>query len=59
MIRRHFETRAALQRQMDATRQLRVEILTGALWTLRALAGAALVIRRMVLRIAACAPRRV
>ena len=58
MTRKHFETRAELERQMDAARQLRAETLAGADWISSALAGAVGVIRRMVLRIAAHAPRQ-
>ena len=56
MIRRHFRTRAELERQMDAARQLRSETLAGASRIFAAFAGAA--IRRIWLRIAAHAPRQ-
>lgn len=56
MVRRHFETFAALERQMNAARQLRAEILGGAICVacVRVLG----LIRRSLLRIAARTPRR-
>ena len=42
MIRRHFESRAELGRQMVAARRLRAETLRGAVWIVRALSGAIL-----------------
>ena len=56
MIRKHFQTRAELEQQMQAARQLRSETLAGAVRVLSA--GALGVIRRMLLRIAAQSPRR-
>ena len=53
MIRRQFESRAELERQVDAARQLRTEILAGAAWIASALAAAVGVVRRMLLRITA------
>ena len=50
MIRRHFETRAELERQMEAARQLRAETLGGATWIVSALAAAVGAIRRLLLR---------
>jgi hypothetical protein len=58
VTRKHFTTRAELERQMDAARQLRAETLAGAAWIFSALAGAVGVIRRMLLRITAHAPRQ-
>jgi hypothetical protein len=58
VARKHFETRADLERQMDAARQLRAETLGGAGWIFSALAGAVEVIRRMMLRITSHGPRR-
>ena len=56
MARRQFETFAALERQMNAARQLRSEILGGAISA--ALASVFGLIRRCLLRILAEAPRR-
>lgn len=53
MARHHFETRAELERQMDAARQLRAETLGGAAWICSALAGVLGAVRRLLLRIAA------
>jgi hypothetical protein len=50
VIRRHFETRAELERQMEAARQLRAETLGGATWIVSALAVAVGAIRRLLLR---------
>ena len=59
MIRRHFESRAALERQMEAARQLRAETLAGAAWMIfSALAGVAGLIRRVLVRIITEAPRQ-
>ena len=55
-MRRHFRTRAELERQMAAARQLRAEALAGASRIFAAFAGAA--IRRIWLRIAAHASRQ-
>ena len=57
MTRRQFRTRAELERKMDAARQLRSETL--ARWIASALPPTVEVIRRIVLRITAYAPRRV
>lgn len=51
MTRRHFETRAELERQMEAARQLRAETLGGAAWIVSVLAAALSMIRRMLLQI--------
>jgi hypothetical protein len=40
VAQKYFQTRAELERQMDASRQLRAEALAGATWILSALAGA-------------------
>ena len=56
MTRKHFDTRAQLERQMDAARQLRSETLAGAIRIVAAFAGAA--VRRSWLRIVAHAPRQ-
>jgi hypothetical protein len=53
MMRRHFETRAELERQMEAARQLRAETLGGAAWIVSGLAAVLGVIRRMLLRMTA------
>lgn len=58
MTRTHFRTRAELERQMDAARQLRAETLAGASWSVSALVGAVGLIRRIVQRIAAATPRQ-
>lgn len=50
MIRRHFETRAELERQMEAARQLRAETRGGATWIVSALAAAVGALRRLLLR---------
>jgi hypothetical protein len=54
--RKHFRTRAELERQMNAARQLRAETLAGAICIFAALAAAA--IRRISLWIAARAPHQ-
>lgn len=41
-----FESREALERQMDSARQLRAETLGDARWAIGALAGASAVVRR-------------
>ena len=51
MTRRHFETRAELERQMEAARQLRAENLGGAAWVVSGLAAVLSMIRQMLLRI--------
>jgi len=51
MTRRHFETRAELERQMEAARQLRAETLGGAAWIVSGLAAVPSMIRQMLLRI--------
>jgi hypothetical protein len=51
MTRRHFETRAELERQMEAARQLRAETLGGAAWIVSGLAAVLSMIRQMLLRI--------
>jgi len=51
MTRRHFETRAELERQMEAARQLRAETLGGAAWVVSGLAAVLSMIRQMLLRI--------
>jgi hypothetical protein len=51
MTRRHFETRAELERQMEAARQLRSETLGGAAWIVSGLAAVLSMIRQMLLRI--------
>jgi len=51
VVRKHFETRAELERQMEAARQLRAETLGGATWIVSALAAALSAIRRILLRI--------
>jgi hypothetical protein len=51
MTRRHFETRAELERQMDAARQLRAETLGDAAWIVSGLAAVLSMIRQMLLRI--------
>ena len=56
MTRRHFRTRAELERKMDAARQLRAE--TVATWIGSAVPPTVGVIRRVVLLITAHAPRR-
>ena len=56
MARRHFDTFAALERQMNAARQLRSEILGGAISV--AFVSVFGLIRRCLLRITAQAPRR-
>ena len=53
MTRRHFETRAELEWQMEVARQLRTETLGGATWIVSALAAALGVIPRMLLRMTA------
>jgi hypothetical protein len=60
MVRKHFETRAELERQMDAARQLRAEILGGAIatWIVSALAGAVSVTRRTLLLIVSRGPHQ-
>jgi hypothetical protein len=58
MTRALFETRAELERQMDAARQLRSETLASASWICSALFLAVRVIRRIMLWINAYAPRR-
>jgi hypothetical protein len=55
---RSFRTRAELERQIDAARQLRAETLGGARWISGALAGVAGVIRRIMLRIGSHEPRQ-
>ncbi len=56
MVRSHFGSFAALERQMDAARQLRSEILGGAI----SIAFVAMfgLVRRRLLRLAKHAPRR-
>ena len=56
MIHRHFRTRAEIERQMLAARQLRSDMLADATRTVAAFAGTA--IRRILLRIADHAPRQ-
>lgn len=51
MTRRHFETRAELERQLEAARQLRAETLGGAAWIVSGLAAVLSMIRQMLLRI--------
>ena len=51
MVRTHFETRAELERQMGAARQLRAETLGGATWIVSAFAGAVVAIRSLLLRV--------
>jgi len=51
--RRHFETRAELERQMEAAHQLRAETLGGATWIISALAPALGAIRGLLPRITA------
>ena len=51
MTRRHFETRAELERQMEAARQLRAETLGGAAWIVSVLPAALSMSRRMLLQI--------
>jgi hypothetical protein len=58
VTRTHFRTRAELERQMNAARQLRAEALAGASWIVSALAGAEGLIHRIVQRVAAAAPRQ-
>lgn len=58
MTRRHFETRAELERQMEAARQLRAETLGGASWIVSGLASVLDLIRRMLLRIVAREPHQ-
>jgi hypothetical protein len=55
MTRNLFGTRAELERQMDAARQLRAESLAGPSRDLVAAAGAA--VRRLLVRAVALAPR--
>lgn len=50
MIRRHFRTRAELERHMAAAREVQAETLGGVAWLLRALAGAVAAIPRLLLR---------
>ena len=57
MIRRHFATRAEVERQMAAPHQLRAETLGGALWMLRTFAGAAAALCRQLLGTTAHRPR--
>lgn len=57
MIRRHFRTRAELERQMAAARQLRSETLAGGVRFLCALAGAYVALHLKLLRVAAPRPR--
>ena len=56
MARNLFGSRAELERQMDAARQLRAESLAGASRDLVAAAGAA--VHRLLVRAVALAPRR-
>ncbi|HEX6115410.1 MAG TPA: hypothetical protein VFZ10_24165 [Geminicoccaceae bacterium] len=50
MAKHHFRTRAELERQMDAARQLRAETLAGGAWIIAALISALLVLRRVIVR---------
>lgn len=59
MTRRHFETRAELERQMEAARQLRAETLGGAAWIVSGLAAVLSMIRRMLLRMTARASNQI
>ena len=58
MTRQYFVTRTELERQMDAARQLRAETLAGAGWIFSAFGSVAGVIRRIVRRTTAHAPRQ-
>lgn len=50
MPKHHFRTRAELERQMDAARQLRAETLAGGAWIIVGLISALLVLRRVLHR---------
>lgn len=56
MICRHYRTRAELERQMAAARQLRSETLAGGVWLLCALAGAFVALHLKLLRVAVRRP---
>jgi hypothetical protein len=58
MTRKHFETRAELERQMEAARQLRAETLGGAAWIVSGLAAVLGMIWQMLLRIITREPHR-
>ena len=59
MERPYFETRAALERQIDAARQLRAETLGGGAWIIGALAAICRGIRWLASVLAASTPRSV
>lgn len=59
MTRRHFETRAELERQMEAARQLRAETLGGAAWIVSGLAAVLSMNRQMLLRMTARASNQI
>ena len=54
----HFRTRAQLELQMEAARQLRAETLGGASWIVSAILSAFQLLRRMIGLIGAIAPRK-
>jgi len=54
----HFRTRAELERQLEAARQLRAEALGGASWIVSAILRAFQFLRRAVGLIATTGPRR-
>ena len=58
MAKHHFRTRAELERQMDAARQLRAETLAGCGWMIAGLLGLVLVVRRLIDRSATRTARR-
>lgn len=59
MTRRHFETRAELERPMEAARQLRAETLGGAAWIVSGLAAVLSMIQQMLLRMTARASNQI
>lgn len=59
MDRTHFRTRAALERQIDAARQLRAETLGGAAWIVSAFAAAFRAVRRLMRLLTTWTPRSV
>ena len=54
----HFRTRAELERQLEAARQLRAETLGGASWIASAILSAFQLLRRVVGLIATTGPRK-
>jgi hypothetical protein len=54
---KHFETRAELDRQMEAARQLRATTLAGAGWIAGALNPALRALRRLIRLASASVPR--